>query len=934
MSATRSTNLITTAATSSNPTHPTQRIVEYFLLIWLDANLDESKEDCQPALTQVRAIVNHIKIFNQTDPCFEYLKQIEKEKVFIIASGALGQHLVPQIHTLPQIDAIYIACGNKSRHEQWTKDWMKVKGLHTNIKPICEALEVTVKQCNQNSVVVSVVTVDDIDSNTNLNQLDPAYMYNQILKEILSDMETDDGQEIRNLTTYCRKYYTKNNKELSIIDEFEQSYRSKSSIWWYTRECFVYQMLSRALRYLEVDTVINMGYFMHDLDKQIEQLHRKQITTYRGKSFVVCRGQVLLKTDYDKLRKAKDGLLSFNNFLFARKNREVAFELAMSASGKDHTVGILFKITIDPSVPSAPFASVREVHYSKTAEEEILFSLHTVFRIGEITKIDDNNSIYEVSLKLTADADKQLCTVTKRIRNEAGSGTGWRRLGNLLLKIRQLEKAEEVYNILLEQTSDESEKAAYYNQLGYIRSNQDDYEKAIDYYEKALAIKEKTLPPDDPSLATSYNNIGAVYNKMEDYSNALLYYEKGLQMKQKTLPPIHPSLATSYNNIAEVCRNMKEYSKALSFYEKLLEIQLKTLASNHPSLATSYSKIGDMCRSIDQNTKAFSNYEKALVIRERTLPPDHPDMATSYNNLGEVCRNMRQHSKALTFYERVLELRKKTLPPNHSDFAACYNNIGWVYKNMGETTKALSFYEKAFRIYENTVPSNQVDLGTSYNNIGSVYDNMGEHSKAFSYYEKSLEIFRKCLPANHLSLGICCDNVGRMYDNTEEYSKALSFYAKACEIYEKTLPSDHPALATIYGNIGGIYDNMKEYAKAVSFYEKTLEIYEKTLPPNHPDLATCHNNIGLVYDNMGDYSKALSFYEKALELRENTLSANDLSLATSYNNIGWVYRNMKEYSKALPYYERALNIQQHSLPPKHPKILDVQESIKFIKKNL
>ena len=697
----------TTAATSAAVTHSTQRIVENFLLIWLDANLDESKEDCQPALTQVRAIVNHIKIFNQTDPCFEYLKQIEKEKVFIIASGALGQHLVPQIHTLPQIDAIYIACGNKSRHEQWTKDWMKIKGLHTGIKPICEALQVTVKQCNQNSVVVSVVTVDDIDSNTNLNQLDSAYMYNQILKEILSDMETGDGQEIKNLTTYCRKYYSKNNKELSIIDEFEQSYRSKSSIWWYTRECFLYQMLSRALRYLEVDTLINMGYFMHDLHKQIEQLHRKQITAYREKSFTVYCRQRMSKLDYDKLRKAKDGLLSFNNFLFARKNREVAFELAMGPSGKNDAVGILFKITIDPSVPSAPFASVREVHYSKTTEEEILFSLHTVFRIGEITKIDDNNSIYEVSLKLTADADKQLCTVTERIRNEVGSGTGWRRLGNLLLKIRQLEKAEEVYNILLEQTSDESEKAAYYNQLGYIKSNQGNYKEAIDYYEKALTIKEKTLPPDDPSLATSYNNIGAAYRNMGEYSKALSFYGKGLQIKQKTLPPDHPSFATSYNNIGEVCRNMGEYSKALTCYGKLFEIQ------------------------------------------RATLPPNHPSLATCYNNIGWVYKNMREYSKALTFYEKALEIRQETLPSNHPDLAISYNNIASAYDNMEEYTKALTFYEKALEIYEKTLPPNHPDLATCYNNIGLVHDKMKEYSKALLYYECALDIQQDSLPPDH-----------------------------------------------------------------------------------------------------------------------------------------------------------------------------------------
>jgi tetratricopeptide (TPR) repeat protein len=49
-------------------------------------------------------------------------------------------------------------------------------------------------------------------------------------------------------------------------------------------------------------------------------------------------------------------------------------------------IGILFTMSIDPSVSSAPFASIREVSHFQT-EEEILFSMHIVFRIGEITKL-------------------------------------------------------------------------------------------------------------------------------------------------------------------------------------------------------------------------------------------------------------------------------------------------------------------------------------------------------------------------------------------------------------------------------------------------------------------------------------------------------------------------------------------------------------------
>jgi hypothetical protein len=49
-------------------------------------------------------------------------------------------------------------------------------------------------------------------------------------------------------------------------------------------------MLNRALRTLEGDTIINMGFFIRDLHEQIQELYQKQIDAYRGEPFIVYRG--------------------------------------------------------------------------------------------------------------------------------------------------------------------------------------------------------------------------------------------------------------------------------------------------------------------------------------------------------------------------------------------------------------------------------------------------------------------------------------------------------------------------------------------------------------------------------------------------------------------------------------------------------------------
>ena len=146
--------------------------------------------------------------------------------------------------------------------------------MYTDIKPLCEALDLAVKEANEDSIGISLISVDEEVSSENLNQLEPTFMYTQIFKEILLEMK-HNKQAITGLAKYCRGLFHNNTRELSIINQFERDYNPKTSVWWYTRECFTYQMLNRALRNLESDTIINMGFFISDLHRQIEKLHKK-----------------------------------------------------------------------------------------------------------------------------------------------------------------------------------------------------------------------------------------------------------------------------------------------------------------------------------------------------------------------------------------------------------------------------------------------------------------------------------------------------------------------------------------------------------------------------------------------------------------------------------------------------------------------------------
>jgi tetratricopeptide (TPR) repeat protein len=240
-------------------------------------------------------------------------------------------------------------------------------------------------------------------------------------------------------------------------------------------------------------------------------------------------------------------------------------------------------MSIDPSIPSTPFAKIGKCS-NYYADDEILFSMCSVFRITEIKQVDNRYCLWQVNLTEVSDYDTQLHALTERIRKETlPNAQGWHRLGRLFIQHGQLNKAEEMYLELLDQATEENQKAFIYYHLGSIKSDQGEYREAVKFYEKSIEIDKELFFSNNPRFIAPYSGIGQAYSKMGECSKALTYYEKAHKIAEEALPKTDPGLATSYNNIGSVYSKMGEYSKALSAYEHAIDAAQR---SNHPNLRT------------------------------------------------------------------------------------------------------------------------------------------------------------------------------------------------------------------------------------------------------------------------------------------------------------------------------------------------------------
>ncbi|UJR20846.1 hypothetical protein I4U23_023956 [Adineta vaga] len=641
-----------------------------FLLIWLDSYIDKSR-DHQNTLVQFKHVISNVTPFIDLNQCIRFIEHHKDSKILCICSGALGEQLTQQIHDMSQIDSIFIFCSNKTRHEQWAKNWSKIEGVYTDPVAICRALQ---------KVVVRSAEKDIPDDENNLDksmiQLDPSYMYTQVLKEILLTIKFDN-QHIKYFIDRCREHYAADSHELENIERFEQEYRDHSPVWWYTCDCFLHRTLNQAIQTVDMGAIIDMGFFIVDLHRELVNLHAQQYSkSHSSRTFQVYRGEGMPRKNFEELIKNSGGLLSFNKFLSTSKDQQTALKNAHYAAGRSDFIGVLFVMKIDSARSKVPFASVAKNGYY-TDSDEILFSMHTVFRIQDIKPMGHGNRIFEVTMALTEDTDEALQACGDSLREEISKNSNpWYRVAQLLVKKDESKKAKQIYRRLLQMTTDDTEKVSIYKQLGLINVDQNEYEKALECYREAVSIGEKFQPPEYLQMACLNDAIGDVYTKMNEYPKALSFFDKALVIKQKKLPADHSDIVSSYEKMGSVFLKMEDYEKALIFYEKALTIREKSSALPKSHLPTAYINIAMIYEGMKKYEKALLYFEQALKIQQKSPPLDDLALASTYEKIGAIHELMMNYDTANSFFEKALVIKEKAYgSKNHPDIEKCRKKI-------------------------------------------------------------------------------------------------------------------------------------------------------------------------------------------------------------------------------------------------------------------
>jgi tetratricopeptide (TPR) repeat protein len=256
------------------------------------------------------------------------------------------------------------------------------------------------------------------------------------------------------------------------------------------------------------------------------------------------------------------------------------------------------------------------------------------------------------------------------------------------------------------------------------------YANAKPLFERALALREKSLGVENPITSSALNNLAGLLHAQGDLTAARNLYERSLAICEKTLGPRHPETATRLNNLANVLNDLGELAGARRLLKRAVAINEKVLGKGDPSTATTLNNLAHLLQHQGDLLEAQQLYERALAIQEKALGPEHPETARALNNLASVLKDQGNVGDARSLCERALMIFEKALGPKHPSTNVTRGNLAFLRCMEGQPIEAVPLAIAALSAHDEMLGPEHPLTRTSAELIIEIADAVGLATEA------------------------------------------------------------------------------------------------------------------------------------------------------------------------------------------------------------
>ncbi|XP_041351350.1 uncharacterized protein LOC121370281 [Gigantopelta aegis] len=233
------------------------------------------------------------------------------------------------------------------------------------------------------------------------------------------------------------------------------------------------------------------------------------------------------------------------------------------------------------------------------------------------------------------------------------------------------------------------------NCLGISHNLEGNLQTAEEYMSAALKGYIRKLGHDHPLLGSINNNIGLIMASKLDSERAREYFERGLEIKQKTNAPLKAIIA-SQNTVADTYIHLGRPLEAKIMLEAALaSLDFAPELYSHERGLT-LDTLGKVYLKQRNYEDAIASFQKAVDIRKITNKgcilhvESLINLGRAYKGAGAQTEALKLFEEAVTFESKVYKFKTDGLR-----MYTCYREMIDIFTNLGDVQKVREAYGKA-----------------------------------------------------------------------------------------------------------------------------------------------------------------------------------------------------------------------------------------------
>jgi len=269
-------------------------------------------------------------------------------------------------------------------------------------------------------------------------------------------------------------------------------------------------------------------------------------------------------------------------------------------------------------------------------------------------------------------------------------------------------------------------------------------------WRRALAIRERVLPPADPATAATRRDLGVIalaQGRLADAEASLVPALAVLEASATEEDWLQ--IAVARNDLGELRRQQGDYESAAKILGDLARDAEAKLGASNPQFPSFLNNLAGVYRDQERYDEAETLLRRSLALRRGAKAPDPYSVATAELNLAEIYREQGKFEDAAPLYTSALADARQALGPDNPELSEFLAQLAVLRRDQGQLAKAEPPLREALALAERGHDPDAPRVAQSHLDLADLLRRRGRCAAARPHLERALAIREKAFGPAH-----------------------------------------------------------------------------------------------------------------------------------------------------------------------------------------